>query len=182
MIVDPRSYEVKDIRYIVRSASEKDAAELSGLRCRIDGETDHMDREPGEAFLDAWAFAKLIREDSQRPRNLILVAAVRERLVGYSRCEGVYLKRFAHKAEFGVGVLRQYWGYGIGRRLLERSIEWAQAAGIRKMTLNVTETNESAIRLYRSLGFEVEGKLIDDKRLGDGSYRNTLIMGRLSSG
>jgi hypothetical protein len=39
-------------------------------------------------------------------------------IVGFSRCEGNKLKRTAHKIEFEVCVLNEYWGYGIGKNLL----------------------------------------------------------------
>ena len=40
------------------------------------------------------------------------------------------------------------------------------------------ETNEKAIQLYQKLGFELEGILKNDKRLSDGKYYNTVVMGR----
>ncbi len=35
-----------------------------------------------------------------------------------------------------------------------------------------------AIDLYKKLGFEKEGTIRADKRLSDGKYYNTIIMGR----
>jgi GNAT superfamily N-acetyltransferase len=63
--------------------------------------------------------------DTENIRNLFLVAVVNGRLVGFSRCEGNLLNRFSHKVEFGVCVLKNYWGYGIGKNLLKESISWA---------------------------------------------------------
>ncbi|MGI5336922.1 N-acetyltransferase family protein [Streptomyces sp. CA-181903] len=49
-------------------------------------------------------------------------------------------------------------GRGVGRALCEHTLEWARAAGFRGMQFNaVVECNEPAVRLYRSLGFEVVG-------------------------
>jgi hypothetical protein len=59
--------------------------------------------------------------------NLFLVAEVSERIVGFSRCEGNNLKRMSHKVEFGVCVLREYSGYGIGKNLLKESVHWAES-------------------------------------------------------
>ncbi|WP_441248632.1 N-acetyltransferase family protein [Kitasatospora sp. McL0602] len=51
-------------------------------------------------------------------------------------------------------------GRGVGRALCEYSIAWARAAGYRAMQFNaVVETNVPAVKLYRSLGFEVLGTL-----------------------
>ena len=51
---------------------------------------------------------------------------------------------------------------------------------IKKMTLNVLETNEKAILLYKKLGFELEGVLKNDKLLSDGNYYHTVVMGRFN--
>ncbi|MDR7313844.1 GNAT family N-acetyltransferase [Brevibacillus nitrificans] len=178
MIIDKQEYNVNGIPYTIRSAAPSDAEELSGLRVKIDGETENLDREPGEAFIDTSGFEQIIQMDAQLPRNLFLVAVVGDQLVGYSRCEGTYLTRFAHKAEFGVCICKAYWGYGIGKNLLKQSLAWADSNGIKKMTLNVLQTNEKAIQLYKKLGFEVEGVWKHDRLLSDGNYYHTVVMGR----
>ncbi|WP_405079135.1 GNAT family N-acetyltransferase [Paenibacillus chitinolyticus] len=180
MIIAERPFNVNGLSYTIRSAAAQDAEQLSGLRVQIDGETENLDREPGEAFIDAPGFVKLIQADSDSAGNLFLVAAVEDRIVGYSRCQGNELIRFSHKVEFGVGVLKEFWGYGIGKHLLQTSIDWADSIGMAKMTLTVLETNEKAVRLYEKLGFEVEGVLRKDKLLSDGTYYSTLVMGRLN--
>lgn len=178
MIINEQEYQVRGLTYTIRSAREADASELSAVRLQIDGETENLDREQGEGFIDASGFERLIRADTESRKNIFLVAVVQDRIVAFSRCEGNQLKRFAHKVEFGVGVLTEFWGYGIGKHLLQESIAWADSTGIKKMSLHVLETNEKAIRLYHSLGFEVEGVLKHDKVLSDGQFYHTVIMGR----
>ncbi|WP_426980093.1 N-acetyltransferase family protein [Bacillus pseudomycoides] len=180
MIINKQEFDVNGIIYTIRSAMDKDAKELSELRLQIDGETENLDREKGEAFIGTSGFEHIIKDDTDKPRNLFLVAEVNNRIVGFSRCEGVYLKRFTHKVEFGVCVLKEFWGYGIGKNLLKEYMSWADANGIKKMTLNVLETNGKAIKLYERLGFEIEGILKNDKRLADDKYYNTIIMGRFN--
>lgn len=172
-------FHAKDLDYVIRSAEIHDAAQLEKVRLQIDGETENMDRERGEAYLDEAAFKRLIQEDAKSSRNLFLVAEANGQIAGFSRCEGSPLKRTAHQVEFGVGVLKQYWGHRIGRKLLESSIEWADGQGIRKMSLKVLASNEKAIELYKQCGFKVEGTLKMDKRLADGNYYDTVVMGRI---
>ncbi|MBE9918160.1 GNAT family N-acetyltransferase [Paenibacillus donghaensis] len=178
MMIDKQQFEVRGLNYTVRSAAVQDAEELSALRLQIDGETENLDREKGEAFIDVQGFERLIQSDTANPRNLFLVAEAKGRLVGFSRCEGSDLRRFSHKVEFGVCVLQAFWGYDIGKNLLWTSVAWADASGIKKMTLNVLETNDKAIKLYQRFGFETEGILKNDKILADGKYYNTVVMGR----
>ena len=167
------------VKYIIRSAEEKDAKDLSDVRVKIDGETENMDREKGEAFIDEAGFKQIIKEDTASERNLFLLAEINGEIVGFSRCEGNKLKRISHKVEFGVCVLKDYWGYGIGQNLIKESIFWADSNGIKKINLSVLETNEKAIKLYEKYGFTVEGVLKNDKILSDGNYYHTVLMGRV---
>lgn len=49
-------------------------------------------------------------------------------------------------------------GRGVGRALGEAAIDWARSAGFRAMQFNaVVSTNEPAIHLWQSLGFEIVG-------------------------
>lgn len=173
-----QEYKANTLSYIIRTAEEKDAAILSALRLKIDGETEHMDREQGEGFIDEQGFRELIDSDSRLPRNLFLVAETKGSIVGFARCEGIYLKRFAHKVHFGICVAKEYWGHGIGKHLMKTAISWADSNSIRKISLHVIETNVHAIKMYERLGFETEGIIKADKRLSDGKYYNTVIMGR----
>ncbi|WP_445480776.1 GNAT family N-acetyltransferase [Lysinibacillus irui] len=178
MLIDDKEFHRKELSYTIRSARSKDAQALSDLRLQLDGETENFDREQGEAFIDQAGFERLIKDDTESPKNLCLVPVVGERIVGFSRCEGSALKRLAHKVTFGVGVSKEFWGYGIGKALLQVSIDWADANGIKKMALEVLETNNKAIQLYQQVGFKVEGILKNDKHLTDGQYYHTIMMGR----
>lgn len=178
MRVNSKEFCVKDLSYRIRSAVETDAKNLSEVRLQIDGETENLDREKGEAYIDELGFKQIIKNDTDNINSLFLVAEVNKKVVGFSRCEGNKLKRTSHKVEFGVCVLKQCWGYGIGQNLLKESVHWADSNGIKKIILNVLETNDRAIRLYKKYGFEVEGILKKDKLLSDGNFYNTIAMGR----
>lgn len=180
MIIKQTEFKVRELSYSIRSAVIEDAEAVSKLRVQIDGETEYMDRESGEAYIDAAGFERIIKTDIERLTNLFLVAAIDNRIIGYSRCEGTQLKRSLHKVEFGVCVLKEYWGYRIGKNLLQQSVSWADSTGIKKITLNVLETNDRAIKLYEHYGFKIEGILKQDKLLADGFFYNTIVMGRLN--
>ncbi|QOR68087.1 GNAT family N-acetyltransferase [Cytobacillus suaedae] len=179
MKINQSEYTVKGLHFVIRSAKDSDAEQLSEVRLQIDGETENMDREKGEAYIDEGGFKGIIKVDTDHLHNLFLVAEVDGRIVGFSRCDGDTLKRTSHKVEFGVCVLKEFWGHGIGKSLLKESICWADYNGLKKITLNVLETNEKAIKLYEKYGFEIEGVLRRDKLLSDGNYYNTIIMGRI---
>ncbi|MFD1387303.1 GNAT family N-acetyltransferase [Oceanobacillus oncorhynchi subsp. oncorhynchi] len=178
MIVNQKKIHGRSAEYLVRTAEEKDAKRLSNIRLQIDGETEYMDRERGEAYIDEAGFKHIIKNDAESTNNLFLAAEIDGEIVGFSRCVGSTLKRTCHQVEFGVCVLQAYWGYAIGQNLLKESIHWAKLNEIKKITLGVIETNDKAIKLYIKYGFEIEGILKKDKRLADGNYYHTLLMGK----
>jgi RimJ/RimL family protein N-acetyltransferase len=76
-------------------------------------------------------------------------------------------------------VAREWRGQGIGRRLLERAIEWARGSGVvTRIELHVFTRNEGAIRLYERCGFAVEGTRRRSVRR-DGEYLDDLVMALL---
>lgn len=181
MVVENKIIVAKNLSWILRCPKEYDAIKLSELRVKIDGETEYLDRELGEGLLTPEEFKKIISEDSMEKKSLFLIAEVEGKIVGFSRCIGNKLSRFKHKAEFGICILKDYWGYGIGKVLMENILLWADNHGIEKITLTVVETNTKAIQLYKKFGFVEEGLLIKDRIHKDGKYYNTLIMGRLKN-
>ena len=179
MIIENKKIEGKSLTWILRCPTKYDATELSKLRVKIDGETENLDREPGEGLLTPEDFEKLIYEDRVAERTIFLVAEVEGKISGFTRLEGSKLSRFRHKAEFGICVSKEYWGHGIGKVLLGNVLMWADTVGIEKISLTVVQTNTKAIELYKTYGFVEEGLLIKDRIHKDGNYYNTVIMGRL---
>jgi ribosomal protein S18 acetylase RimI-like enzyme len=66
----------------------------------------------------------------------------------------------AHVANCGYMTARHATGRGVARRMCQHSLQYARESGFRAMQFNfVISTNERAIRLWQSLGFEIVGRL-----------------------
>ena len=78
--------------------------------------------------------------------------------------------RFAHRSQFGLVVLKKYWGIGIGRIAVRECINLSKQHGYEQLELNTTIGNEAAIALYKDLGFEICGTLKNAMKYADGSY------------
>ncbi len=85
MRIEKRDFTVNGLTYTIRSATEQDAGELSALRLQIDGETENLDREKGEGYIDEAGFSELIRADAASSRNLFLVAVAEGQIVADRR-------------------------------------------------------------------------------------------------
>ena len=110
----------------------------------------------------------------------MVVAEIDGRLIGYGKIRHpTPLPASEHVWEvFGLAVDPQFEGRGAGRALMEALIDEARARGGEKMTLRVFAPNERAQRLYESLGFEREGLLKREFRIGDGEYVDDILMAR----
>jgi len=82
-----------------------------------------------------------------------------------------------HAAVLGISVLEPYRSAGLGTRLMETAISWAEASALRSIELDVLEINSGAIRLYERFGFAVYGKC-PEAVLVDGEYLAVIEMSR----
>ena len=74
-----------------------------------------------------------------------------------------------------MGLLQSYRGQGIGRRLLQRTLDAARARGLSRVELTVREDNPAAIALYEKFGFEAEGVQRNAFKVV-GRYHNLIMM------
>jgi ribosomal protein S18 acetylase RimI-like enzyme len=88
------------------------------------------------------------------------------------------VKSQSHSGVLGIGVLHDFRGQGIGKRLMLATMEDAQKKGIQRIELWVFENNQSAIALYLKLGFRTEGKMNDYIKI-DGIFFDALLMAKL---
>jgi ribosomal-protein-alanine N-acetyltransferase len=110
------------------------------------------------AFARSWSadeFAALIAD-----RTIFALAARRQPVFGRRRLVGFALLRtVADEAEvLTIAVAPTEQGRGLGRQLMEEAMRHLYREGTAACFLEVDEGNAAAMRLYRSLGFEVVGR------------------------
>lgn len=85
---------------------------------------------------------------------------------------------FKHVGTLGMGIIKEYRGRGLGRELLEVTLDYAKKRDLEKVELEVYESNKRAISLYKKLGFLVEGIKRNSKKV-NGVYEDIYIMGKM---
>ncbi|MDQ0792304.1 GNAT family N-acetyltransferase [Streptomyces sp. B1I3] len=117
------------------------------------GETFTYPLELGEEDAKGWW---LVPEPS---RSVVAVDDVGT-VLGTAKMNRNHMGNGSHVASASYMVDPRHSGRGVGRALCEYTVDWARTAGYRAMQFNaVVETNTRAVRLYRSIGFEIIGTL-----------------------
>ncbi len=86
----------------------------------------------------------------------------------------------AGTAEFGILLGdRAIWGQGVGTQVTRFAIEYGfDVLGLRRIYLEVVDTNERARHVYEKLGFVVEGRL-REHQVKHGRHVDVIVMGLL---
>lgn len=147
----------EDQRPKIRRAELRDSRSLLAMKKQLDRETTSMLYEPGERRLTDGDQLEQIRSLLRSSNSLMLVAEAEGQVVGYLEATGGKVRRNQHTIYIVVGILEACTGQGLGRRLFEMMFEWATRRHVLRAELTVQASNQRAYRLYRSLGFRLEG-------------------------
>ena len=164
------------IKIRIKDAETKDATRIVEFLKEITTESEFLITCPEEvpSVKEEEEFIKRMKRSLY---SLFIIALDNEKVVGSLTFIGNSRKKVRHTGEFGISVLKEYRRKGIATRMIECMMEWAKRKGIEKIHLKVIEDNLAAISLYRKLGFEFEGRQEKAIKLGDGVYKDVLLMG-----
>lgn len=95
--------------------------------------------------------------DSKYP---IIVGEVDGTIIGWASLSP-YSDRCAYSdtVEISVYVAEEHRGKGFGRKLLEKTVELGQNAGLHVLIARIAQGNEKSVQLFESLGFTHVGVL-----------------------
>jgi RimJ/RimL family protein N-acetyltransferase len=107
-----------------------------------------------------------------------LLAVHGDTVVGWCDIMRNPIAGFRHVGRLGMGLLPEFRGRGLGKRIALETIRAARAAGLERIELEVFASNGRAIALYQSLGFVVEGVKKRSRKI-DGQYDDNVCMALL---
>lgn len=123
-----------------------------------------------------------IKMATESSSDLFLGAFDENKIIGqvYFRVQHPDHPWVKHIGEFGMTVLRDYWGQGIGTELLRQIEIFANSIGISRIEAKVRTTNEHAIALYKKFGYQIEGTRKKAALIND-SFEDELHIAKLIS-
>ena len=162
---------------IIRKIKEEDSEKLLNMLKNLDYETKNMMYEPGERKTSIEEMKINIRNiyDSN---SLMLIVEEDGNIIGFLSAERGFANRIKHSAYIVIGILKDYRGKKIGTKLFKELMDWALGNDITRLELTVMTHNEGAIKLYKEMGFKIEG-LKENSLMVDGKYINEYYMAKI---
>lgn len=143
----------------LRNGTENDAQEVLDVFNLTHVETDYLLTYPDENSFIAEQEGEFLKAKTESSNEIEIIAVVDGKIAGTAGIDAVGNKyKTKHRAEFGIGIAKEFWGLGIGHALTEACIECAKEAGYTQLELDVVSDNASAISLYKKVGFVEYGR------------------------
>jgi putative acetyltransferase len=160
---------------VIRPGTERDIDALLALQRAVAAGSATLARAPDEISRDYIAAAVT----KSLATGILLLATADEAVVGVVYSYALGPRQFAHVlGELTIAVHPAHQGRGVGRQLFETLLEQVRTARreIMRIELLVRGDNLGAQRLYLSLGFREEGRLLRRVRLPDGTMVDDVMM------
>ena len=165
------------IKALIRNGEASDGAAVFETFNLTHAESDYLLSYPDENSYNPEQEAQFLDSKTNSPNEIELVAVIDGKVAGTAGIEAVGNKyKVKHRAELGISILKEYWGLGLGKALVQACIRCAREAGYAQLELNVVAENERAIALYKSLGFEDFGRNPRGFNSRTGGYQELVYM------
>lgn len=164
------------INLLIRSVRLEDASAINEIR-RMDGVRENTLGLFSERVSRSEEFIKGLTENEH-----LLVGEVEKNgmkmVVGLVGLNINRNPRLRHSASLGIMVHADYHGKGIGTALLNKILDLADNwLMLTRVELTAFVENEGAVKLYKSLGFEIEG-IKKYSAIKNGNYADEYLMAR----
>ena len=143
----------------LRSATESDGQLVLDNFNLTHTQTDYLLTYPDENTFDAAQESRILKEKENSEKGVGSVAIIEDAVIGTAGVEAVGGgDEGRRRAEFGISVLKKFWGLGIGQALMASCIECAKTAGYSQLELSVVAENARAFSMYKKVGFIEYGR------------------------
>lgn len=161
-----RLMEEKDIKFKVKWINDP-----------VVRQTLNFDYPISEIGTRHW-LSKVTLDESRK--DFIVCLKEEHKPIGYAGLLNIDRKNSKAESYIGIGEA-EYWGKGFGKEIKKLLLDYSfKELGLNKIYDFVWVMNEKMINLNSSLGYKVEGTLIQDV-FSHGEYRDRVIMGILRS-
>jgi RimJ/RimL family protein N-acetyltransferase len=154
-------FELKNsLEITIRSYRPGDEAISQTFTRLVAKESQNTLKYEGMPDISLERLTALFTEYSDHPINLMIGVFLDEEVIANLR----FMQRrpdhpwIKHIGAFGMAVKEQYWGHGIGSKLLQTMEAHAKTTEISRIEAEVRASNDRGVHLYQKNGFKIEGR------------------------
>lgn len=172
MFMQTTTFEAKNGKMVtIRPAEERDAQQITTAVQEIIEAGQYIQKEAPREIEEEKAFIRSI----VKKENMYVVAEVEGEVVGIARVLRGDLQMKHHTGMFRTWLIAKVQGMGIGKKLMEYTLEWCGEQKLHKLCLTVFASNPVAYELYKKAGFHEEGVMKEQACL-NGEYVDEIFM------
>jgi RimJ/RimL family protein N-acetyltransferase len=144
----------------IRSLEEGDEVAFLDFLAQIPHDSNHTNQYVGKKLLTVDQVKARIEKNTPDPVTLDIAVFAGSKLIGFLnfRMPDPDHPWCQHLGRFGMMIRKEYWGQGIGRKLLSLFEPHAIECGISRVEAEVRSANERGVTLYKNSGYEIEGR------------------------
>lgn len=144
----------------IRSLKEGDEEAFLDFLAQIPHDSNHTNQYVGKKLLTVDQVKARIEKNTPDPVTLDIAVFAGSKLIGFLnfRMPDPDHPWYQHLGRFGMMVRKDYWGQGIGKKLLSLFEPHAIECGISRVEAEVRSANERGVTLYKNSGYEIEGR------------------------
>lgn len=159
----------------IREAMPEDAKKILCYLNQIGGESDNLLFGLNEFNLPLEKEKEFLQAMKEADKSIMLLGEVEDEIIAIASIQGFTRKRIEHRGNLAISVMKKYWHQGVGTKMMQELIAFAQSAGITVLELEVKAENQNAIALYEKVGFEKIGLYKKFFKINDVYYDSYLM-------
>ena len=161
----------------IREAKVEDAAKLILTIKKYVEESEYIPYAEREFNPTLEEEEKWIQFFIENDNNLLLLVLVDNQIIGNISINGSQRKMLKHTACIGVGLLKEFRGFGIGSLLFESMIKWAKNnSALEYLWLETYHTNKIGLTIYEKYGFVEVGREPNFVKISTTDYVDNVTM------
>ncbi|WP_313695655.1 GNAT family N-acetyltransferase [Halorarum halobium] len=165
-------YATGGVAFTIRPARQDDFEGLVNVIRDVTAEETYV---VAESIAEQLLYEDTVTRHNTVESRLFFVATVEGSVVGWTHLDLPQVRRVRETAQLTVGVETTSRGYGIGSKLLQRGLDWAEANGYRKVYNSIPVTNENALSFLTDRGWNTEA-IRQEHYTIDGEYVDEVMM------
>jgi len=164
-------------KYIIRNVEQSDLEKVYKMRKYIVSESDTVLSSEQEITIEG--MRSWIESWKDNPKRLFLVVEFKGEIIAQLWVWFLDNKeKLSHVAEFGLEIVKEHRGVGLGIELCKIAVQWACEKGAKRLQAETLEKNMPMRKILENLGFKLEGTMEAYFRYND-RYENVLIYAKL---